>query len=121
MKAIHGTAIYTGGGIYVAIGELDNGYYFYGSDYFCSIFDEDTRTYNFAEDGLACFWNDWCAKHEVKSFDVKEINDMFEDFCKRLDKKESGLTNGYEKYSNYLPGEVWNRLSMNNRRTHGNV
>ena len=106
MKATHGTAIYTGGGIYVVIGELDNGLWFCGNNDWCGIFDEDTRTYDQENDDLACFWSDWCDQHEVKDVNKKEVYAMFEDFCKRLDNKEDGITEGYEEFSNYAPGEV---------------
>lgn len=106
MKAIHGTAIYTGGGIYVVIGELDSGLWFCGNNDWCSIFDEDTRTYDNDNDDLACFLNEWCEAHEVKDVDKKEVYAMFKDFCERLDKKEPDITKGYEEFSNYAPGEV---------------
>ena len=106
MKALHGTAIYTGGGLYVVIGELDNGLWFYGNYDWCAVFDEDIRTYDEVNHGLACFWNDWCEKHIVNDVDVKEVYAMFKDFCERLDAKEPDITKGYEKFSNYLPGEV---------------
>lgn len=106
MKATHGTAIYTGGGLYIVIGELDNGLWFYGNSDWCAVYDEDTRAYDYENDGLACCWTDWCEKHEVKDVDLKEVYAMFEDFCKRLDNKEEGITEGYEEFSNYAPGEV---------------
>ncbi len=104
-KATHGTAIYTGGGLYVVIGQLDNGLWFYGGTDFCDIFDEDTRTYDNENDGLACFWNDWCEKHRVE-LDARQTYAMYYDFCRRLDNNEPGLTDGYEEYSNYAAGEV---------------
>ena len=107
MKALYGTAIYTGGGQYSVIGELDNGYWFCGCSDWCDIFNHDVREQHETEDDLGCFWNDWCEKYDVTDqFNAKEIFDMFEDFCKRLDAKEEGITNGYEEYSNYIPGEV---------------
>ena len=112
MKALHGTAIYTGGGFYTVIGELDNDYWFCGNNDWCAIFDEDTRTWDNDNNGLACFWNDWCEMHEVKDFDLKEVYAMLEDFCKRLDANEPDITKGYEKFSNYLPGEVTDHIDF---------
>ena len=106
MKALHGTAIYTSGGIYVVIGELDNGLWFCGDNFGCTIYDQDTRTYDKVNDGLAWFWNEWCDNHVVKDVDEKEVHAMFKDFCVRLDKKEPNITKGYEEFSNYLPGEI---------------
>lgn len=116
LKAVHGTAIYTGGGIYVCIGQLNNGKYFCGSIDYCSVFDADTREINEDEDDLACFWPDWCEKHEIASEELNashgEIIDMFKDFCKRLDANEEGLTDGYEEFSNYSSGEVYDMIGF---------
>ena len=105
MRATHGTAIYTGGGIYNVIGETDNGYWFFGGPDWCTIVDSDIRERDEENDCLACYYNNWLEKHEV-NVNAQEIYEMFEDFCRRLDAKESGITDGYEKYSNYAPGEV---------------
>ena len=104
-RATHGTAIYTGGGIYNVIGQLDNGLWFYGGNDYIEVFDEDTRTYDEVNDGLACYWNDWCDKHRLE-VDKRQLYAMFYDFCQRLDNRESGLTDGYEEFSNYAAGEV---------------
>ena len=107
MKALHGTAIYTGGGQYSVIGELDNGYWFAGDNWGCNIFSRDVREYDEENGDLAFYWNPWCVLHDVTyMFDTKDIYEMYEDFCKRLDAKEDGITDGYEEYSNYIPGEV---------------
>lgn len=106
MRATHGTAIYTGGGIYNVIGETDNGYWFFGGPDWCTIVDSDIREEDKEnDDDLVCYYNDWLEKHEVK-VNVQEIYEMFEDFCRRLDAKEPGITDGYEKFSNYAAGEV---------------
>ena len=106
MKALHGTAIYTGGGFYTVIGELDNGYWFCGNNDWCAIFDEDTRTWDYENVELACFDNEWCEAHEVKDIDPKEVYAMFKDFCNRLDNEEPGINEGFEQFNNYIPGEV---------------
>ena len=106
MKAIHGTAIYTGGGFYVVIGELDNGLYFHGNNDFLEILNDDPRQLDDAGE-LVCYDADWSEKHCAdNTVDIKEAYAMFEDFCRRLDAGEAGLTQGYEKFSNYLAGEV---------------
>ena len=104
MKFTKGIAIYTGGGFYVAIGQTDNGNYFYGCIDWCELFDTDTRTVN-EYDELACMYNEWCDEHIIKS-NRQEVWKAFEDFCKRLDNNEPNITEGYEKWSNYIPGEV---------------
>ena len=110
MKIKHGTAIYTGGGFYTVIGELDNGLYFNGCNDWCAAFDEDTRTWDEEKDDLACFYNDWCEEHEVK-VNNKELKAAFKDFCERLAAREPGITKGYEKFSNYDADEVLRLLS----------
>lgn len=113
LKATHGTAIYTGGGFYICIGELNDGTYFYGGMFSCEIFDKDTRTENEDKD-LECFYEEWCKKHRIASEangkNHGEIIEMFKDFCKRLDAEEEGLTDGYEEYNNYCPGEVYDMM-----------
>lgn len=104
MRAIHGTAIYTGGGFYNVIGETDDGHWFFGGYDYCCIANSDVREKNEYGD-LACFYNDWAEKHEVE-VDKKEMYEMIEDFCRRLDAKEPGLTDGYKEFSNYTAGEV---------------
>ena len=112
MRATHGTAIYTGGGIYNVIGETDNGYWFFGGPDWCSIVDSDIREEDKENNNdLVCYYNDWLEKHEVK-VNVQEIYEMFEDFCRRLDAKEPGITDGYEEYSNYIPGEVTDYINF---------
>ena len=111
MKAIHGTAIYTGGGCYSVIGELDNGLWFNGCMDFCEIIDADVRTKD--ENGdLACFYNEWLEKHVVNDYSPGEKWQMLKDFCIRLDNKESGLTEGYDELSNYIAGEVTEMLDI---------
>lgn len=104
MRATHGTAIYTGGGIYNVIGETDNGLWFMGGSDWCSLFDSDVTEEDEYTD-MVCYNNDWCEKHEVK-VDLQELYEMFEDFCRRLDNKEPGITDGYENHSNYAAGEI---------------
>lgn len=111
MRATHGTAIYTGGGIYNVIGETDNGHWFFGGPDYCTILDSDVREKDETEDDLACYYNDWLEKHEVK-VEPKEVYEMFEDFCRRLDAKQPGITNGYDLYSNYIAGEVTNYIDF---------
>ena len=65
MRATHGTAIYTGGGIYNIIGETDNGLWFMGGPDWCSLFDSDVTEEDEYTD-MVCYNNDWCEKHEVK-------------------------------------------------------
>ena len=113
LKATHGTAIYTGGGIYICIGQLNDGTYFCGNLDYCCTFDADTRSES--EDGdLECLYTDWCEKHMIASAangsNHGEIIEMFKDFCKRLDACEEGLTDGYEHFSNYCPSEVYDMM-----------
>ena len=105
MRAVHGTAIYTGGGCYTCIGELDNGLWFCGCNDWCEIIDKDSRSEDENND-LCVFDNDWMDKHVVKDIDRESINKMFQDFCKRLDNSEEHIEDGYSKYSNYMAGEV---------------
>lgn len=106
MKIVKGTAIYTGGGCYSIIGQLDNGLWFNGCNEWRSVLTRDTRTFN--EDGeLACFYNDWCEKYDVTcKFNYKELVEAFKNFCNRLDNDEPYITKGYESFSNYISGEV---------------
>lgn len=105
MRAIHGTAIYTGGGCYSVIGELDDGRWFNGCMDWCEILDTDVRTVD--ENGdLMCFYNEWLDKHRITGIEPGTVWKMLEDFCDRLDSGEEGLTDGYGKFSNYCAGEV---------------
>lgn len=107
MKATHGTAIYTGGGIYNIIGELDNGLYFFGCWDYLAIYDADVRTYDESYDDLVCYNPNWCDEHMLLfAFTEEEIEKALHDFCVRLDNEEPGLTDGYEQFSNYCAGEV---------------
>ena len=114
MKVVHGTAIYTGGGQYTLIGELDNGLWFCGFNDYCAVTNFDTRTsvrdfynddgYNVDNNDLAIYHMDLTLEEGyVVDVDLKEKYEMFYNFCKRLDAGEPGLTDGYEKYSNYQP------------------
>lgn len=110
MKVVRGTAIYTGGGIYVTIGQMDNGMYFVGSEYGIEFFDEDTRSCD-ENDDMCCFWQEWYDEHCIKDgYDPDDAQVAFIDFCKRLDAKEEHLTDGYDEFSNYLPGEIYEHL-----------
>lgn len=106
MRAVRGTAIYTGGGIYVTIGQMDNGMYFIGSEYGIEFFDTDTRSCD--ENGDMCgFDMDWHNKHVISDgYDPEEAQAAFKDFCERLDAKEEHLTDGYEEFSNFCHGEI---------------
>lgn len=110
MRAKHGTAIYTGGGIYSLLGELDNGLYFCGDNFYISIIDADCRTWNEKEDCLAVFYNDFIEAHEVKA-DLTEVAIMVKDFCTRLKNHEAEIDKGYEKFSNYDSAEVYRIMS----------
>ena len=111
MKVLHGTAIYTGGGFYTVLGEFDNGLWFFGGTEWFEVIDADCRTRDEKEDDLAAYYNEWLSKYVVEEYhtDKKKERAMFkaiEDFCRRLDKGEKGLTEGYEELSNYSAGEV---------------
>lgn len=104
MKITHGTAMYTGGGFYSVIGEIDDGNYFVGNTDWCCVVDADPREKDeFGE------WNffhiEWLEDHDVH-VDANEIYPMFKDFCERLDAEELDITKGWDELSNYLPGEV---------------
>lgn len=103
MRAVHGTAIYTGGGIYNIIGKTDNGLWFFADNDYLAIVNTDIR--ETCEDGLACYYDRWLEEHEVDVSD-EEKHKMLRDFCRRLDADEKGLTEGYEGVSNYMAGEV---------------
>lgn len=104
MKALHGTAIYTGGGIYVLIGELDNGQFFFGDNWCCDIFDADTREIG-EDDFLNCCYPEWQEQHIVES-DTAEVLAMYKDFYTRLANGEPDITDGYEDYNNYIASEI---------------
>lgn len=125
MRIKHGTAIYTGGGIYVVIGEIGDGKWFMGNNDFCAVTNFDTRTkakdmeilseteWEFDDDDLAIFYlmltpEEGC----IVETDIKETYEAFYDFCKRLDNGELGITDGYEEYSNYAQGEVCNYIDF---------
>lgn len=110
MRAKHGTAIYTGGGIYSLLGELDNGLYFCGDNFYIGIYNEDVRTWNKKEDCLAYFYNDWCEAHEVEA-DQNEVAAMIKDFCTRLQDNEPELTQGFTDFSNFDGAEVFRLMS----------
>lgn len=114
MKFTKGTAIYTGGGVYICIGQTDTGLFFNGCPDFCILTDIDTRTED--EDGLICCYEDKMEGHIIADT-TEEVWRAFQDFCHRLDEGEEGITEGYEEFSNYARGEVermidfsdWNR------------
>lgn len=117
MRATHGTAIYTGGGFYICIGELDNGNYFVGGMDCIEIVNADPRIEIEDFDGWKSYGFDdidWILEHEVEATENgKESNgiiDMFKDFCKRIDNREPNLTDGYEDFSNYCSGEVYEMM-----------
>ena len=105
MKFAHGTAIYTGGGCYIVIGETDKkGTYFYGCTDFCEIMTLDPRTKNEYGD-LICMYTEEIEPYVIET-DRDETWRIFEDFCTRLDNEEPNITDGYEDFSNYCAGEV---------------
>jgi len=104
MTFTHGTAIYTGGGCYIVIGETDeSGLYFFGCTDFCELMRFDPRTED--ENGLICQYYEEIEPYIVET-DRDETWKLFEDFCNRLDNKEPNITTGYKDFSNYLAGEV---------------
>lgn len=104
MKITHGTALYTGGGFYSVVGEIDDGNYFVGNTDWCCVVDADPREKDeFGEWNF--FYNEWLEDHDVHA-DAKEIYTMFKDFCERLDANEQDITKGWDELSNYIPGEV---------------
>jgi len=105
MKAIHGTAICTGDG-YSVIGNTDAGWFFHGtSDGWLEILADDPRSLD--ENGdMLCFDAEWTEKHRIANMNTPAACNMIVDFCKRLDAEEAGITDGYEDFSNYIPGEV---------------
>lgn len=105
LKIKHGTAIYTGGGMYSVIGECDNGLYFNGNNDWFELIYADPREKDYFGD-LCVFDNEWMEEHVVKDFDKLEIYKAFKDFCARLDKNEPEITKGFEEFSNYAAGEV---------------
>jgi hypothetical protein len=111
MKAMHGTAIYTGGGLYITIGQLDNGYYFFGYYESCDIFKEDTRAIDEDNNELACLYPEWYEENRIE-WDQNEVDEMHKDFCRRLDSGEKDLTAGYERFSNYVAGEVYDYMDF---------
>ena len=104
MNITHGTAMYTGGGFYSVIGEVDDGNYFVGTMDWCVVVDADPREKDEFDE-----WNffhvEWLEDHDVHA-DANEIYPMFKDFCERLDAEEQGITQGWDELSNYIPGEV---------------
>ena len=113
MRATHGTAIYTGGGFYICIGELDDGKYFFGGMDSIEILNANPKIED--EDGEWLGNNiDWILEHTIESTangkETNEIIEMFKDFCKRLDAKEDGLTDGYQDFSNFCAGEVYDMM-----------
>lgn len=110
MKITHGTAMYTGGGFYTVIGEVDDGNYFVGNMDWCVVVDTDPRDSDeFGE------WNffhiEWLEDHDIHA-DVNEIYPMFKDFCERLDAEEKDITKGWDEFSNYIPGEVMEMIDF---------
>ena len=104
MKFTKGTAIYTGGGWYTIIGETNKkGVYFFGCTDFCELTSLDPRTED--EDGLLIFYNEKIEPYRIE-YDPDKTWRLMEDFCKRLDKEEPNITDGYEEFSNFCPGEV---------------
>lgn len=64
MKFIDVTTEYTGGGIYIFMGKLDNGIYFMCDDMYASFLDADPR-----EAGDDAYYTEWQEKHDVE-FDI---------------------------------------------------
>ena len=111
MKITHGTAMYTGGGFYSVIGEVDDGNYFVGNTDWCVVIDTDPRCKDeFGE------WNffhiEWLEDHNVHDVDANEMFFMFKDFCERLDANEQDITKGWDKLSNYIPGEATEMINF---------
>lgn len=106
LRATHGTACYSGGGFYIVLGETENGLYFVGGndcDGYCELYDTDPRT---KTSELLNDYSEWCDIHRVDSYSEDEVQKMFRDFCRRLDKCEMNISRGYEAYENYMPGDM---------------
>lgn len=104
LRATHGTACYSGGGFYIVLGETENGLFFVGgNEGYVDIFDTDPRT---KTSELLSDYPEWCDLHRVSTYDDCEVQKMFSDFCRRLDKCEMNISVGYEAYENYMPGDM---------------
>lgn len=109
MRFTKGTAMYTGGGIYVVLGETDNGLYFLGNCDCVDIYNADVREED--ENGdMACFYPEWEELHRVET--SEDLVEPFKNFCRRLDAKEEGITEGWEAFSNYAAGEVYDYMDF---------
>ena len=105
MKITHGAAFGTGGGWIAVIGEIDNGLWFFGDNYYGCVLNFDTRTTSKEmkvgnkDDDLAIFWlNETDNKGLFVDIDQREIDNMYHDFCVRYDCKEPDITKGYENW-----------------------
>lgn len=106
-RATHGTAICTGNG-YSVIGEDENGFFFHATtDGWLEILDHDGDPRKLDGNGdMLCFNAEWTEKHRMAIRNMPVAIDFILDFTKRLDAEEEGITEGYDDFSNYIPGEV---------------
>ena len=99
--------MYTGGGIYVVLGETDNKLYFVGDMDGVELYNSDVREEDEHGD-MVCFYPEWQDKHRVET--SEDLAEVYKTFCRRLDAKEEGITKGWEEFSNYAPGEVYDHM-----------
>ena len=116
IKIIKGTAIYTGGGIYIIVGKLNDGNYVNTDGCFWDVYNDnamdkvDTSIYEEICDDMCNYEHpQWCNEHRISEhYRKKDILRAIKKFCKDLDngKGDEYLIDEFKKTDNYMSGEL---------------
>ena len=116
LKIIKGTAIYTGGGIYIIVGKLNDGNYVNTDGCFWDVYSDnakdkvDTSIYEEICDDMCNYEHpQWCDEHRISEhYRKKDILRAIKKFCKDLDngKGDEYLVDEFKETGNYSSGEL---------------
>ena len=110
LKIIKGTAIYTGGGIYIVVGKLNDGNYIITDEQSIGIVADNPME---EDDDLSCDYHysniNWIIERDLLiNYKIENLLKAIKKFCKDLDngKGDEYLIDEFKETDNYMPGEL---------------
>ena len=110
LKIIKGTAIYTGGGIYIVVGKLNDGNYIIANEQSIGIVADNPME---EDDDLSCEYHynniNWIIERDLLiNYKIADLLKAIKKFCKDLDngKGDEYLIDEFKETDNYMPGEL---------------